>query len=160
MRWDAEEARRAEEKQSRLREAGAEKAAIAGRPAKRKRDGDGNDGDNDESGSSPEEISAHTRHAFRDDRRKAPPKPKAALCRQYASNRSCPRGTECPFVHDSDAGPSQSRKKAKRAENQRTKQEKSRPSLYQRVRIRTAFFSPNVTANRVIACGERDGQGE
>lgn len=145
MRWDAEEARRAEEKQSRLGEAqgaaGAEKAAAgAGRPAKRKRDGDDNDGGDDESDSSPEEISAHTRHAFRDDRRKAPTKPKAALCRQYASNRSCPRGTECPFVHDPDAGSSQSRKKGKRAENQRTKQEKARPSLYQRVRIRTGFF--------------------
>lgn len=152
MRWDAEEARRAEEKRSRL--AGAQKAeaektaaAGAGGAAKRKRkprDGDGSDGggdgDDDESGSSPEELSAHMRHVFRDDRRKAPGKPKTALCRQHASSGSCPRGTECPFVHDQDARSSQSRKKEKRVEDQRTKQEKSRPSLYQRVRVSRIFM--------------------
>ncbi|KAI5848993.1 hypothetical protein BZA05DRAFT_401935 [Tricharina praecox] len=91
------------------------------------------DGDGDSSGNDdgpPEEISAHSRTVFRNDRKKGPaPAKPAPICKTWRKLGSCPRGDECRFRHPEKQ--EQDKKKAKR--ERQHKDGHARPSLYQRL---------------------------
>ncbi|KAA8901451.1 hypothetical protein FN846DRAFT_118156 [Sphaerosporella brunnea] len=128
-----QKAREEAERRARQQEEEEKKKAAAQEEKKRKREeedqdgkGEGEEGSDQDDDAPPDEISAHTRTVFRDDRKK-PQQKKVEECRAFRRTGKCPRGEECKYQH-----PEKREKKKLRPGNQR-KEEKTRPSLYQRL---------------------------
>jgi hypothetical protein len=143
-----EKAKEEEEKAAKRRaqlEAAAKEQETRKQKRKRKDDDEGSrsesesesESDDDDDDAPPEEISARTRTVFRDDRKKQQPQTRKAAeveCKAFRRSGKCPRGEGCKYKH------TERRDKKPKAANPR-KEEKTRPSLYQRVCPPPVFVS-------------------
>ena len=120
-----------EERRALAREDKKKKEKAGKEKRKREDAGEGVDDDSDgDDDGPPEEISAHTRTVFRDDRKKGmAPIKQAPVCKTWRKRGSCPRGEECRFRHPEK----QEQEKKKNKGERRRREEQTRPSLYQRV---------------------------
>jgi len=121
--------------ETKKREQEARKVVQQEAQAKRKREAEVRSSDaqkvtseteSDEDDAPPEEISSHTRTAFRDHRRRNLPKKEKPVCKQFQQNGTCPRGEGCKFRHEVGA-------QEKKNENKKQRAGKVQLSLYQKL---------------------------